>query len=472
MLYNSFEFLLFFPIVAIGYYLTGGGKSLSNSWLLLASYYFYINLKPIYALILLASTLITFFCGLLLERNAESVRKKKTILTASLVLNFSMLFVFKYYNFINGSIESLMSSVGLRWNVPYLNVLLPVGISFFTFQAAGYIIDVYRGTVKAEKNFLTYALFVSFFPVILAGPIQRAKNLIPQLKQKHPVLYDNVIGGLKMMLWGYFMKLCVADRLGTYVDAAYSNYAIHNGTTLAIAAIFYSIQIYCDFAGYSLTAIGCARVMGFTLPENFKRPYFSTSIQDFWRRWHIALSTWFRDYLYIPLGGNRVKYSRYLVNILIVFLVSGLWHGAGWTFVVWGGLHGIFQVIESLMKRNNKTENTLPMTGRLCKIVVTFLLATIAWVFFRADSLEMACTIVGKTFSDFGKPFISPEAMLFGLLSILILSAKDIADEFYPRIAVLNSSNKYISGIAFSVLTVYIILFGVLDGSQFIYFQF
>lgn len=472
MLFNSFEFLIFFPVVAMGYYLTGGGKSLSNSWLLIAGYYFYINLKPVYALILLASTLITFFCGLLLERNAENERKKKTILTASLVLNFSMLFIFKYYNFINGSIESLMSSVGLRWNVPYLNVLLPVGISFFTFQAAGYIIDVYRGTIKAEKNFLTYALFVSFFPVILAGPIQRAKNLIPQLKEKHPLMYGNVIGGLKMMLWGYFMKLCVADRLGTYVDSIFNNLPQHNGTSIAIASIFYTIQIYGDFAGYSLVALGCARTMGFRLPENFRRPYFSTSIKEFWKRWHIALSSWFMDYLYFPLGGSRVKYGRYLLNLMIVFLVSGLWHGAAWTFVLWGALHGIYQIIEALRKKWFGEPSYNRWWSRGLKMLFVFLLVNMAWIFFRANSIGDAFTAIAKMFTQPSMPFMSPMAMLFGMLSLMILLVKDFADEFHPNWKLMASDNKVVSTVACALLSVYVILFGVLDSSQFIYFQF
>lgn len=425
-----------------------------------------------YALILLASTLITFFCGLLLERNAENERKKKTILAVSLVLNFSMLFVFKYYNFINGSIESLMSSVGLRWSVPYLNVLLPVGISFFTFQAAGYIIDVYRGTIKAEKNFLTYALFVSFFPVILAGPIQRAKNLIPQLKEKHPLVYDNVIGGLKMMLWGYFMKLCVADRLGTYVDSIFNNLPQHNGTSIAIASIFYTIQIYGDFAGYSLVALGCARTMGFRLPENFRRPYFSTSIKEFWKRWHIALSSWFMDYLYFPLGGSRVKYGRYLLNLMIVFLVSGLWHGAAWTFVLWGALHGVYQIIEALRKKWFGEPSHNHWWSKGLNMLFVFLLVNMAWIFFRANSIGDAFTAIAKMFTQPSMPFMSPMAMLFGMLSLMILLVKDFADEFHPKWKLMASDNKMVSTVACALLSVYVILFGVLDSSQFIYFQF
>ena len=415
MLFNSFEFLLFFPIVAIGYYLIGGGNWLKNSWLLIASYCFYLNLNPVYGILLLAITGLTYGCGRRLEQ-ASSDKAKKQLLTICLLLNFSSLFIFKYYNFVNESIYSLMSAVGLRWEVPYLKVLLPVGISFFTFQAAGYIIDVYRGNIKAEKNFLTYALFVSFFPVILAGPIQRAKVLIPQLKEKHSLVYENVIGGLKMMLWGYFMKLCVADRLGTYVDSVFNNIPQHNGTSIAIASIFYTIQIYGDFAGYSLTALGCAKVMGFNLPENFHRPYFSTSIKEFWKRWHIALSSWFMEYLYFPLGGSRVKYGRYLMNLMIVFLVSGLWHGAAWTFVLWGALHGLYQILEALRKKYFGEPTYNHWWSKALKMLFVFFLVNMAWIFFRANTIDDAFTAIVKMFTHPGAPFMSPMAMLFGML--------------------------------------------------------
>ena len=471
MLFNSFEFLLFFPVVAIGYYLMGGGKFLSNIWLLIASYYFYLNLNPVYGILLLAITGLTYGCGRCLEK-ASTGKAKKQLLTVCLLLNFSSLFICKYYNVVNESIYSLMFAIGLRWEVPYLKLLLPVGISFFTFQAAGYIIDVYRGNIKAEKNFLTYALFVSFFPVILAGPIQRAKVLIPQLKEKHSLVYENVIGGLKMMLWGYFMKLCVADRLGTYVDSVFNNIPQHNGTSIAIASIFYTIQIYGDFAGYSLTALGCAKVMGFNLPENFHRPYFSTSIKEFWKRWHIALSSWFMEYLYFPLGGSRVKYGRYLTNLMIVFLVSGLWHGAAWTFVLWGALHGLYQILEALRKKYFGEPTYNHWWSKALKMLFVFFIVNMAWIFFRANTIGDAFTAIVKMFTNPGAPFMSPMAMLFGMLSFVILVVKDFADEFHPSWKLLASDNKVVATIACTLLAVYVLLFGVLDSSQFIYFQF
>lgn len=336
MLFNSFEFLLFFPIVCIIYFLLR-----DNRWrvpfLLVASYYFYMNWKPVYAVLILTSTVLTYACGLLVEKHAEDKRKKKIYLVASLIINFAILFFFKYYNFINESIFSVLEYAGLRWPVPNLDVLLPVGISFYTFQAVGYSIDVYRSTIKAERNFLTYALFVSFFPQLVAGPIERAKNLLPQFHEEHTFSYDNAVEGLKQMIWGFFMKLCVADVLAEYVNAVYNNVPQHNGTSMIIATIFFTFQIYCDFGGYSNIAIGAAKVMGFRLMDNFNRPYLSLNIKEFWKRWHISLSSWFMDYVYIPLGGNRVSYPRHLLNLAITFLVSGVWHGANWTFVLWGG---------------------------------------------------------------------------------------------------------------------------------------
>ena len=449
----------------------GGGKLLSNSWLLIANYYFYLNLNPVYGLILVAVTLTTYGCGLALDRLSDSSIKKLT-LAVCLLLNFSSLFVFKYYNFLTEAISPLLSYCSLEWNFSHLSLLLPIGISFFTFQAAGYIIDVYRGNIKAERDILTYSLFVSFFPVILAGPIQKARVLIPQIKEKHPLLYENVITGLKMILWGYFMKLCVADRLGTYVDSVFNNISNHNGTSIAIASVFYTIQIYGDFAGYSLTALGCAKIMGFNLPENFHRPYFSTSIKEFWKRWHIALSSWFMEYLYFPLGGSRVKFFRYLRNLMIVFLISGLWHGAAWTFVLWGALHGIYQVIEALTKKYFGEPTYRNWFSTTIKMLFVFFLLNMAWIFFRANSIGDALTAIQKICTNPGTPFLSPMAMLFGVMSFLILAIKDFADEFKPELKLIASDNKIISTLACALLSVYIILFGVLDSSQFIYFQF
>lgn len=471
MVFNSLEFIIFFLIVAIGSYAFNRKVQIRNIWLLISSYYFYMNLKPVYGLLLLAISLITYFCGLFLEKPLDGKKKRITI-TICLVLVFFSLFIFKYYNFVNESVFSILSILGIRWNVQNLSLLLPIGISFFTFQAAGYVIDVYRGTTKAEHNIITYLLFVSFFPVILSGPIQRSKTLLPQLKEQHTLQYDKIVCGLKMMLWGFFMKLCVADRLGTYVDSIFNNIEQHNGCSFLIASVFYTIQIYADFAGYSLTAIGCAKTIGFSLPENFKRPYFSTSIKEFWKRWHIALSSWFMEYLYFPLGGSRVKYVRYLLNLMIVFLVSGLWHGASWTFVVWGALHGFYQVVEAITKKLFGCHDYKHWLSRGFRMIFVFLLVNFAWIFFRLPSLHDSFFVIKNIVTNLGMPYIAPMPMLFGLLSFVILLIKDVIDEYYPHIKVLNSDRICISLPVCILLTIYIMLFGVLDSSQFIYFQF
>ena len=429
-------------------------------------------MKPIYGLLLLGSTIITYFCALYITKNKGNRHKQRVSITVTLFSVFGLLFVFKYYNFVNEIIGNFLSLVGLQWEVPFLNVLLPVGISFYTFQVAGYIIDVYRGKIEAERSFIVYALFASFFPVILAGPIQRSYNLIPQLKEKHEVLYDNVVCGLKMMLWGYFMKLCVADRLGTYVDSIFNNLPQHNGTSIFLASLFYTIQIYGDFAGYSLVALGCARTMGFKLPDNFRRPYFSLSFKEFWKRWHIGLSSWFGDYLYIPLGGNRVKYWRYLLNLMIVFLVSGLWHGAAWTFVFWGALHGLLLVMEAISRKNLGQAQYQQWWKKGLKILFVFLMVNMAWVFFRAGTIGDAFYALQKMISLPTMPYISPMAMLFGLLSMAVLFVKDYVDEYHPQISMLGSQHKPVAILTASFLAIYIMLFGVMDSSQFIYFQF
>lgn len=401
MLFNSLAFLLFFPIVCIIYFLLGRNKY-RNPFLLLASYYFYMNWKPVYAVLILTSTVLTYACGLLVERCAEDKRKKKSFLVTSLLINFGILFIFKYFNFINESVFSLLSSFGLRWAVPNLDVLLPVGISFYTFQAVGYSIDVYRGTIKAERSFITYALFVSFFPQLVAGPIERAKNLLPQFHEEHHFDIDDVTEGVKQMIWGFFMKLCVADVISEYVDAVYNNVANHSAPSMMLATVLFAFQIYCDFAGYSNIAIGAARVMGFRLMENFKQPYWASSIKEFWKRWHISLSTWFMDYVYIPLGGNRVKYYRHLLNLMITFLISGLWHGANWTFVLWGALHGFFIVIENIFKRfvGDFKSKSLFLKG-LCTMFC-FVLVCFAWIFFRANNISDAFVIVDRFFTGWG----------------------------------------------------------------------
>ena len=471
MLFNSFEFLIFFPIVCMLYYLLK-----NNRWripfLLIASYYFYMNWKPAYAVLILTSTVVTYLCGLLVEKHAGDKPRQKAYLTISLVLNFAILFVFKYFNFINESMFSLLETVGLRWTVPNLNILLPVGISFYTFQAVGYSIDVYRGSIKAERNFITYALFVSFFPQLVAGPIERAKNLIPQFHEEHRFKYEDAIEGLKMMVWGYFMKVCVADMISEYVDAVYNHLEHHSGTSIALAALVFNFQSYCDFAGYSLIAIGAARVMGFRLMENFRRPYFSRNIDEFWKRWHISLSSWFRDYVYIPLGGSRVKYARYLLNLFLTFLICGLWHGADWTFVIWGGVFGAYVVIGKVWDKYVHKPEYKTALSRVLGTVFCFALLVFASIFFRANTLADAFLVIEKIVTDHGPLFVDKGVFVYGFTALAILTFKDTKDEFNWNVNFMHSKHTVVRYLSTILLIAYIILFGSFTGGQFIYFQF
>lgn len=472
MLFNSFEFLIFFPVVCLIYFILPSLKS-RNIWLLIASYYFYMCWKPIYALLIMGSTLITYVCGIYVEQLRSKPSRQRLILTLSLLINFGILFLFKYYNFINESIFSFLDWLHIKWDVPNLDVLLPVGISFYTFQAVGYTIDIYRGKLPAEKNFFTYALFVSFFPQLVAGPIERATNLLPQFHQKHTFNYNNAIEGVKLMLWGFFMKLCIGDMLSGYVDAVYNNVPNHNGTSLLLATILFTFQIYCDFGGYSNIAIGAAKFMGYSLMENFHRPYFALSIKDFWRRWHISLSSWFADYVYIPLGGNRVKYSRHLLNLLITFLVSGIWHGANWTFVLWGAIHGTYLIIENVLRKYLYNPIPTRWWSKAFSMLCCFIMVAFAWIFFRANTVHDAFSIIGKIFTDQGPLFIDKLVFINGFLGLTLLLIKDLKDEFNWKIFHFMHAKHIVVRYA-SVIGIicYILLFGALSGGSFIYFQF
>jgi D-alanyl-lipoteichoic acid acyltransferase DltB (MBOAT superfamily) len=432
-----------------------------------------MNWKPVYAFLIFFSSLTTWGCGLLVE-SSKNKGQKKAWLTISLLINFGILFTFKYFNFINNSVFSFLSYLNIRWEIPNLDLLLPVGISFYTFQAVGYTIDVYRGDLKAERNFGIYALFVSFFPQLVAGPIERAENLLPQFREKKFFLFENLTSGLRLMLWGYFLKLVLADRLAIYVNAVYNNVQHHTGSSLSLASFLFAFQIYGDFAGYSLIAIGVAKIMGFKLMENFHRPYFAENIGAFWGRWHISLSTWFKDYLYIPLGGNRVSKKRTYFNLFITFLISGIWHGANFTFMVWGALHGFYLVIEKIGNIAKKKVERKFSIGKLFKIAITFLLVDFAWIFFRANTISDAWLIIKRIFTGFGDPlFINAEVFFASAVALSILLLKEMADEFLPEnFALLENRNLYIRLSSYAILTSIIILFGVFDGGQFIYFQF
>jgi D-alanyl-lipoteichoic acid acyltransferase DltB (MBOAT superfamily) len=425
-----------------------------------------MNWEPVYALLLLASTGITYFAAL---GGMKYDKRKTLILTIGVVLNLLILFFFKYFNFAAENVVVLMSYLGVRMHVPEFKVLLPVGISFYIFQALGYMIDVHRGDVKPEKNFFTYALFVSFFPQLVAGPIERSTNLLPQFKKEHRFDYDDMMVGIKLIVWGYFMKLILADRCGLFVDIIFNNVNHHTGGSYLLASLLFPFQIYGDFAGYSLIAIGVARVLGFRLMENFHRPYFACSIGEFWHRWHISLSTWFKDYVYIPLGGNRVSRMRNYFNLFVTFTVSGIWHGANWTFVCWGMFHGTLLCLEKFLGIGKQKYVGF---RKIAHQALTFVLVCFAWILFRANNLQDAITIVVGIFTKMGMP--APEYAIFMsiAMALSILIFKEMKDEFGWDIHISESKYWLVRHLYLILITAYILLFGVLDGGQFIYFQF
>lgn len=485
MAFNSFFFWLIFPFI-FGLYWMIPAKY--NQWrkvfLVLASYLLYMNWRPAFAFVLLGVTLVTYWGGQVLEVKGEeltvqgaeefkSSRRKKLVWLFAL-LGLLPLLVFKYYNFLNDSLTEGLSTIGLKFALPGLNWAVPVGISFFTFQAVGYMLDVYHGRVKAEKNLLDYVLFVSFFPQVTSGPISIAEELMPQIKATHKFDYEQGKQGLKWLLWGLFIKLVVADRLGMFVDTVYGNYIHYNGTACFAASIFYTIQIYADFAGYSLMAIGIAATLGFNLINNFKRPYFAVSITDFWKRWHISLTRWLTRQVYIPLGGNRCSKARSYLNIMVTFLVSGIWHGANWTFIFWGVMHGVLQVIEKALGwQKYEGKNGFLKAVR---ILVTFLLVSFAWVFFRVPSIGDAFAVVGKMFTnpgffDIRDGFGTAAGVMMAFIGLSIMAFKDTREEFFAnRMKWLNT--PVVRWACYVILFCLIISIGVLDSSQFIYVSF
>ena len=423
---------------------------------------------------------MTYWGGQILQIDGEGVKvsgsisRRKNLVCCFTLLGLLPLFVFKYYNFINENIITCIEFVGLKFTLPGLNWAIPMGISFFTFQAVGYMLDVYYGRIKAEKDFLIYALFISFFPSIVAGPINKASLVIPQLKSIRPHFdYCKAVEGLKMLLWGMFMKVVVADRVALYVDTVFPNYMNYTGATCFVASILYTIQIYADFAGYSLMAIGVGKTLGFELTENFRRPYFAVSVTDFWRRWHISLSTWLKDYVYIPLGGSRCTKVRNYWNIFVTFLVSGIWHGANWTFIVWGIWHGIFQIIEKAI-RQQKCE--YGWGGKSIKIVITFLLVNFAWIFFRMPTLSDAIQMFDRIFDTSLTPsvyFSGFTDFAFMGFGITMLFMKDFTDEYFPnRFKMYNNPYAVVRWSAYLITVVAILLTGVFGADQFIYANF
>lgn len=480
MLFNSLHFLFFFVFITLLYFTIP--KRTQWVLLLIASCYFYAAFIPAYLIILFIVILIDYVAGLWIERTTGSTRK--TLLIASLLSNIGILAFFKYYNFFNDNLTAILSLTGTPNALPPLQVLLPgivlpIGLSFHTFQSMSYTIEVYRGNYPAERHLGIYSLYVLFYPQLVAGPIERPQNILPQLHGTYSFDWARVRSGLMMMGWGMFKKVVIADRLALVVDPAYANVEAATGATLWLAVFFYAIQIYCDFSGYSDIAIGAGKVMGIKMMENFKTPYLSQSISEFWRRWHISLSTWFRDYVYIPLGGSRVSVSRAAINLLIVFGISGLWHGADWKFIIWGLLHGFYLVIGQLLSRQKpRVRETVSQEykqngsvfGHRTNQLLTFALVMLTWVFFRAATTQDAVVVLQKvlTFTDASslQTVLKPAELLFCFLLIGSLLVEGRWVSFIRQI-----DNR-----AFWLLMPLLVLacyfFGVFTANQFIYFQF
>jgi len=443
--------------------------------------------NPAFVGLILASTLIDHFAT---HRMVKAPEKsgRKPYLYLSLFANLGLLFFFKYFNFFNGSAEALSQALGYQYPIPVLNLILPVGISFYTFQTMSYTIDVYYGRIKPEKHLGIFALYVAYFPQLVAGPIERAGRLLPQLKKEHTFNYARVTSGLKLMAWGLFKKVMIADRVAVAVNVVYNDVEAFSGVSLFLATCLFAIQIYCDFSGYSDIAIGAARVMGVDLMKNFLSPYYSSSISEFWKRWHISLSTWFRDYVYIPLGGNRVIKWRWYYNLMITFLVSGLWHGANWTFIIWGGLHGLYLIIETVLYKQERGQPIIPFTDlkMTLRMVLTFALVVFAWIFFRANSLHDAYYVIShlafnpldllspKGFLwEFQKIGLAGSELILAGISILIMEVVHILQlqgGLEKRLSLRPGWQRYT---LYTGLVASMVYFGAYEQvSEFIYFQF
>jgi D-alanyl-lipoteichoic acid acyltransferase DltB (MBOAT superfamily) len=441
---------------------------------------------PIYILILGVTIVVDYFAGIYIE-NAVG-KRRKLLLICSLVANIGVLAIFKYYNFLNQNFSFLLHGFGWSSPFPYLSILLPIGLSFHTFQAMSYTIEVYRGHQKAERHFGIYALYVLFYPQLVAGPIERPQNLLHQFREKYDIDYDRITSGLRLMAWGLFKKVVIADRLAIAVDTVYNNPERHNSMSLIIATVFFTYQIFCDFSGYSDMAIGAARIMGFKLMTNFNNPYQSKSISEFWKRWHISLSTWFKDYLYITIGGNRVSIPRWYLNLFIVFLVSGLWHGANWTFVLWGAIHGFYLVFGLITKKRRVKITKYLFLDRIpfLSTVVTFSLVAFAWIFFRANTVQSAFSIIEHIITGIPEiakkvqnhqPIyqymgISSSFLVVMLCSIILLETVHYVQSKYNITELFLEKPIYVRWAVYYAIIIAIIFFGVFENRQFIYFQF
>lgn len=475
MLFNSFQFLWLFPLIFVAYwgivcrkhrhnlYSTSG-----NAFLLAVSYGLYIGWNPMSAIFLFGVTAVTYLSALLIEKK-QAYGRKKYLITTGVCLAFLPLFIFKYYNFLNDTLTSALATIGIHTGLPGLNWAVPLGISFFTFQAVGYLWDVYYQRAKAEHDWWDYMLFVSFFPQIASGPISKARDLMPQIKSARTFDYGQAVQGCKWLLWGMFLKVVMADRAGMAVDSILPNYMYLSGPTCALGAVLYSLQIYGDFAGYSFMAVGTGKLLGFELVNNFNRPYFAASVTEFWKRWHISLTRWLTDYVYIPLGGNRCSKARTYSNVMATFLVSGIWHGANWTFIVWGLMHGLLQVVEKALGLQKCTSRIRPF-----RIIITFILVTAAWVFFRMPTLEDGWGVICKICTDFEPVTFkaTKTQILFTAFFSAVCLIKEYVEEYLPSFSLMENKHQAVRWTTYVALLCSILLCGVLDAGSFIYVSF
>lgn len=478
MLFNSLNFAIFLPIVFVLYWFLNKNLKAQNILLLVSSYFFYACWDWRFLFLLIFSTVLDYYTGIKMSES-DNIKTKKFWFWLSITINLGFLGIFKYYNFFAESFAEALSGVGLHANMWTLNVILPVGISFYTFHGLSYVIDIYKDKIKAEKDFIDYSLFVSFFPLLVAGPIERATHLLPQIKVKRIFDYTKAVDGLRQILWGLFKKVVIADQCATYANTIFNNSSEYSGSTLALGALFFTFQIYGDFSGYSDIALGTARLFGFDLLRNFSFPYFSRDIAEFWRRWHISLSSWFKDYLYIPLGGSKGGMWLKIRNTFIIFLVSGFWHGANWTFIAWGFLNALY-IMPSIVFNNNRNNLDTVAEGRLfpnireaLNVFITFSLTVIAWIFFRANNLHHALAYISQMLSI--RLISIPEIFPFKIIFLIIL---------FMIIEWLGRENKYaieklffkyspILRWTFYILIIFMVFTYTLDDKpQFIYFQF
>ncbi|WP_303849892.1 MBOAT family protein [Apibacter mensalis] len=479
MFFNSFEYAIFLPIIFIIYwFILNKNLKLQNLFLLISSYFFYSCWDWKFLFLLAFSTILDYISGLKIY-NSNTQIKKKIWLIISVSINLGFLGFFKYYNFFIESFADLIQKLGFTAHYSTLNIILPVGISFYTFHGLSYVFDIYNKKIKPSHNWIEYALFVSFFPLLVAGPIERATHLLPQIEKPRKFNYELAVSGLKQILWGLFKKIVIADNCAKAVNLIFNSYESQSGGTLFLGAILFSFQIYGDFSGYSDIALGSGKLLGIKLIKNFNYPYFSRSIAEFWRRWHISLSSWFKDYLYIPLGGSKGGTIKRIRNTFIIFLVSGFWHGANWTFILWGGLNALF-ILPSIIFKTNRNNMDIVAKGKILpnfkeffQIVYTFLLASFAWIFFRSESLSQAFSYINKMFNSIHLPDLSIfNLSLFPLLLLLIIVEWKGRENNYAIEKLFYKSKTCIRWSFYYILIILMLVFGQKNSQEFIYFQF